>query len=82
LIDTPGFDDTARNDDQVLRELASWLSLAHKEKIALNGLVYLQTIGEPRMKGSHLTNLRMFREMTGMNLMDWVVVATTMWDKN
>jgi hypothetical protein len=44
-------------------------------------MVYLQTIGEPRMKGSHLTNLRMFQEMTGLEHMDSVVLTTTMWDK-
>jgi hypothetical protein len=81
LIDTPGFDDTSRTDDQVLRQLASWLSFAYQQGYRLNGMVYLQTIGEPRMKGSHLTNLRMFQEMTGLEHMDSVVLTTTMWDK-
>jgi hypothetical protein len=81
LIDTPGFDDTSRTDDQVLRQLAAWLSFAYQQGYRLNGMVYLQTIGEPRMKGSHLTNLRMFQEMTGLEHMDSVVLTTTMWDK-
>jgi hypothetical protein len=81
LIDTPGFDDTSRTDDQVLRQLASWLSFAYQQGYRLNGMVYLQTIGEPRMKGSHLTNLRMFQEMTGLDNMESVVLTTTMWDK-
>lgn len=33
------------------------------------------------MKGSHLTNLRMFQEMTGLDNMESVVLTTTMWDK-
>lgn len=81
MIDTPGFDDTSRTDDQVLRQLASWLSFAYQQGYRLNGMVYLQTIGEPRMKGSHLTNLRMFQEMTGLDNMESVVLTTTMWDK-
>ena len=44
-------------------------------------MVYLQGISEPRMKGSQMTNLRMFKKMTGLHNMKSVVFATTMWDK-
>jgi hypothetical protein len=81
LIDTPGFDDTTRSDDQVLKDLAAWLSFAFKGGFRLNGMIYLHTIGETRMKGSHMTNLRMFKEMTGLDNMGSVVLVTTMWDR-
>ena len=33
------------------------------------------------MKGSHMTNLRMFQKLAGLDSMGGVVLTTTMWDK-
>lgn len=44
-------------------------------------MVYLHSISETRMKGSHMTNLRMFQKLAGLENMGHVVLTTTMWDK-
>ena len=81
LIDTPGFDDTRKSDTDVLRDIAGWLVLAYRHNIRLSGMVYLHSISENRMKGSHRTNLRMFQKLAGLENLGSVILTTTMWDK-
>ncbi|KAK0721565.1 hypothetical protein B0T26DRAFT_749072 [Lasiosphaeria miniovina] len=79
LIDTPGFDDTRRSDTDVLREVANWLNASYRARITLAGIVYLHRIGDNRMSGSAMKNLRMFRQLVGDAALSCVVLATTMW---
>lgn len=81
LIDTPGFDDTRKSDTDVLRDIAGWLVLAYRHDVRLSGMVYLHSISETRMKGSHRTNLRMFQKLAGLENLGSVVLTTTLWDK-
>lgn len=81
LIDTPGFDDTKKSDTDVLKDIAGWLLIAYRSNIRLSGMVYLHSISEVRMKGSHMTNLRMFQKLAGLENMGHVILTTTMWDK-
>ena len=81
LIDTPGFDDTKKSDTDVLKDIAGWLLIAYRSNIRLSGMVYLHSISETRMKGSHMTNLRMFQKLAGLENMGHVILTTTMWDK-
>ncbi|KLU90970.1 hypothetical protein MAPG_09495 [Magnaporthiopsis poae ATCC 64411] len=80
LIDTPGFDDTAKNDTEVLREIASWLTESFKSKILLHGIIYLHRISDVRMQGSAKKNLLMFKKLCGDDALRKVILATTMWD--
>ena len=82
LIDTPGFDDTYKTDVDVLRELANWLAMTYEQKILLSGIVYLHRIGDTRIGGSAMRNLRMFRSLVGREGLANVVLATTMWSNN
>ena len=81
LIDTPGFDDTHRSDTDVLREIADWLNRSYQASIQLAGIVYLQRITDPRVGGSSLKNLRMFKKLCGAKGLSCVVLATTMWSQ-
>jgi hypothetical protein len=81
LIDTPGFDDTHRSDTDVLREVADWLNRSYKASIQLAGIVYLHRITDPRVGGSSLKNLRMFKKLCGAQGLSCVVLATTMWSQ-
>jgi len=81
LIDTPGFDDTHRSDTDVLRDIADWLNRAYKASIQLSGIVYLHRITDPRVGGSSLKNLRMFKKLCGADGLSCVVLATTMWNQ-
>lgn len=78
LIDTPGFDDTRKSDTDVLKDIAGWLLVAYRDNIRLSGMVYLHSISETRMKGSHMTNLRMFQKLAGLKNMGHVILTTTM----
>ncbi|KZM21060.1 uncharacterized protein EKO05_0011164 [Ascochyta rabiei] len=79
LVDTPGFDDTYKSDTVILREIASWLSTAHEEKIKLAGIVYLHRILDVRVGGAAMQNLRMFKALCGNDSLEAVVLATTRW---
>ncbi|KAL8404990.1 hypothetical protein RB594_009752 [Gaeumannomyces avenae] len=79
LVDTPGFDDTQRTDVDVLRSLVNWLGTTHQRNVHLAGIMYLHRISDPRMGGSAMKNLRMFKKLCGKDALERVVLATTMW---
>jgi len=82
-VDTPGFNDTLRSETEVLKEIADWLEKTYRDPpyIKLSGIIYLQSIGDTRMYGSTLRNLKMFRQLCGDQPLKNVVLATTCWDK-
>ena len=79
LVDTPGFDDTTRTEAEVLRELASWLQKTYQDGSRLSGLLYLHRIIDPRMSGSAMKSLSIFRKLVG-HALSKVVLVTTHWD--
>jgi len=81
LIDTPGFDDTHRSDVDILTTIANWVQHASYERKHLSGIIYLHRIADTRMEGSHMKNLRMFRELCGEKNFGNVILCTTMWGK-
>jgi hypothetical protein len=81
LIDTPGFDDTYKSDTEVLREIAGYLGLAYANQVKLAGIIYLHRITDPRIQGSAMRNLRMFKKLCGNDSLGSVVLATTWWDR-
>lgn len=80
LIDTPGFDDTSRDDTDVLRGIADWLTSVYEKRIDLRGVIYLHRITDPRMQGSAMKNLFMFKKLCGPEGLKNVILATTMWE--
>ncbi|KAK7902298.1 hypothetical protein LTR67_001943 [Exophiala xenobiotica] len=83
LIDTPGFDDTNRSDAEVLKDVAYWLAAAYTKETRLAGIIYLHRITDVRMTGGANRNLRMFRQLCGLNNLNSVILATTFWtDEN
>ncbi|KAK3393392.1 hypothetical protein B0H63DRAFT_458124 [Podospora didyma] len=81
LIDTPGFDDTNRDDADILRDIAFWLSESLKSDVKLSGILYLHRITDPRMAGSAKRNLLMFKKLCGNEALKNVILVTTMWEK-
>jgi flagellar biosynthesis GTPase FlhF len=81
LIDTPGFNDTTKSETEVLKSIADYLDFTYRNPpyLKLTGIIYLQSIMDPRMYGSSLRNLRMFRDLVGPNPLKNVVLATTRW---
>jgi hypothetical protein len=81
LVDTPGFDDTDRSDTEVLREIASWLTASYSNSIKLHGIIYLHRITDPRMQGSGMRNLHMFKKLCGDKNLSNVIMATCQWER-
>lgn len=81
LIDTPGFNDTTRSETEILKEIADWLDSTYRNPphFKLTGIIYLQSIVDPRMYGSSLRNLKMFKDLCGEDPLKNVVLATTRW---
>ncbi|PMD60046.1 P-loop containing nucleoside triphosphate hydrolase protein [Hyaloscypha bicolor E] len=80
IVDTPGFNDTYRSDNEVLKELADWLLKSYQDGVKINGIIYLHRISDTKMEGSALRNLRMFRKLCGEDFMKNVILGTTFWD--
>lgn len=81
VVDTPGFDDSSRSDEQILNLIGKWLKNTYKKEILLSGIVYVHPITDERMSGSPQKNLSVFKELTGPGSAKNVLLATTMWDK-
>jgi hypothetical protein len=55
------------------------LAAAYTKETQLAGIIYLHHISDPRMQGSTLKNLRMFKRLCGANNLNLVILATTHW---
>lgn len=79
LIDTPGFDDTIRNDTDVLTSIAAYLSNTYEQGAKLAGILYMHRISDVRMSGTSKRNFRIFRELCGESTLSNVLIVTNMW---
>ena len=79
-MDTPGFDDTDRDDGDVLNEIASWLYLQRKKELKLTGLIYLHRITDNRVGSTAVRNLRLLRALVGEDNMRNLVLVTNRWE--
>jgi len=81
LIDTPGFDDDARSDLEILEDIGKWLV---KEGFAknhqLDGLILLHPITHNRVGGMERKRTRLLEKILGEDAYKRIVIATTMWD--
>ena len=80
LIDTPGFNDTIRSDEEVLMMIATYFSAMYNSKIRLDGIVYMFPIISLRMSGSAIKDLNLFSKLVGDEALSEVVLVTSMWD--
>ncbi|KAI8651694.1 G domain-containing protein [Fusarium keratoplasticum] len=80
LVDTPGFDDTNRQDGAVLGEISGWLSKTYTEQIYLSGILYFHRISDIRMQGTGKMNMWLLRKLCGRGAVNKVVLTTTMWE--
>lgn len=77
LIDTPGFDDEATNDGDLLETLVGWLRQTYTAGQELAGIMYLMPV---ELAGSAVKNARMFRDLVGSNCYRNTRLVTTCWD--
>ena len=81
IVDTPGFDDSHRGDDEILDEIAQYLILQHQLGLRLKGIVYLHPITQTRMTGHDRQYLEMFKRLCGEHTFQNIKLVTTMWDR-
>lgn len=79
LVDTPGFNDTFRDETAILKDIAGWLEKSYRQHRKLNGIIYMQAITDKRLTGSALRNLKLFRHLCGENPLKNVILVTTCW---
>jgi GTP-binding protein EngB required for normal cell division len=81
MIDSPGFNDSKKDDDEIFDNLANYLVSKYKAGRLLNGLLYLVSILDTRMKGSELRNLRMFKKLCGKENFKSIILGLTFCDR-
>jgi len=79
LLDTPGFDDPNLSDTDILTMISTCLEDYFNDEAEIRGALYIHPITEARMKRSGMTNLRMFKDIIGMDKMANVRLVTTKW---
>jgi hypothetical protein len=80
LVDTPGFNDTFRDDREILKEITDWLASTYQQGQKITGVIYLHPINQPRMEGSALLNLTVMKKLCGSDTFENVILASTFWD--
>jgi hypothetical protein len=63
-----------------MTRVLEWLETSFRSGTRLNGLIYLHRIIDPKMQGSALNNMRMFRKLCGPECFGNIILATTFWD--
>lgn len=81
FLDTPGFNDTDRGENDILLSLVTWLCDLYRAKVTISGILYFHRISDDRMQGSTLRNLRAFEAICGDASMSNVILVTTHWDQ-
>lgn len=79
LIDTPGFDDTFHSGEDVLQQIALAFAKLYEEGARMTGMIYLHRISDPRMSGSAILNLDVFKSICGASAMPIVRIVSTRW---
>jgi hypothetical protein len=77
LVDTPGFNDTARSDMDILVTIANWI---HVNKVAVAGIIYLYPITDMRFTGASRMNLKILKALCGEQFYPHLVLSSTMWN--
>jgi hypothetical protein len=81
LIDSPGFDDSGRTDEDIFNDLVDWMADSFRKGQRMNGLLYLHPVISTRQRGSEIRNLRMFKKLCGENNFSNVVLGLTFCDQ-
>ncbi|KAF8055868.1 P-loop containing nucleoside triphosphate hydrolase protein [Lyophyllum atratum] len=81
VIDTPGFDSTYMDDQEILSRIADWLARSHAAKMKLAGVIYFHRINDNRMARTARENLDVFGVLCGQKASKKIILTTTMWNK-
>ena len=81
LIDTPGFDDSARTESIILTEISRLLSVQYKLGVFLKGVIYLHRITDIRYAGSSVRTLEIFKKICGESPLENVLLVSSRWNE-
>lgn len=81
LLDTPGFDDSAVGNLEVLNEIASnlYTFALERHEFETQGVIFLHDISENRFAGSQRKTLEILTALCGPKGLKNCVIGTTMW---
>jgi hypothetical protein len=79
VLDTPGFDDNARTDSEILIEIARVLSAQYELGVKLKGIVYIHRITDIRYSGSAVKTFEVFKKICGEEALKNVLLVTSRW---
>lgn len=81
LLDTPGFDDSAVGNLEVLNEIASnlYTFALERQEFETQGVIFLHDISENRFAGSQRKTLEILTALCGPKGLKNCVIGTTMW---
>ena len=82
IVDTPGFDDSSRNEGEILENITSKLAQMYVDTIPISGVIYVHDITNEKFTGSASRYLSMFARIVGPNALRNVTLLTTKWDRN
>lgn len=84
LLDTPGFDDSARDNLEVLSEIISQLYLLalRPDYFSMQGVIFLHDMNEVRFGGSQRKTLGILKALVGEAHLGNVIVGSTFWEKS
>jgi hypothetical protein len=80
LVDTPGFNDTNLDDEDIYYKIIDWLKDFHGKGQKLSGLIYLHPINNRREKGSDLQSLKVFKKLVGSENYTNIIIGLTFYD--
>ncbi|KAG8849886.1 hypothetical protein FRB91_009539 [Serendipita sp. 411] len=79
FVDTPGLDDTHKQDYDTLQKIAEFLIKAHKDGLQTDKLLYLHRISDNRLTVSPLKSLELLSSLCDNIEIPPVTIVTTMW---
>ncbi|KAK3900828.1 hypothetical protein C8A05DRAFT_35511, partial [Staphylotrichum tortipilum] len=80
LLDTPGFNDSNRDDLSILSAIAAFLNSA-SPPIPLSGVLFTHAVTATRLTGSARMNLAIVRALCGEGFVKRLGLLTTMWNQ-
>ncbi|KAF8908552.1 hypothetical protein CPB84DRAFT_1674206, partial [Gymnopilus junonius] len=82
LLDTPGFDDTLKDDTMVLTSIANLISNQYcSYSTVLGGVIYLHDITVDRLSAAASRSLQILDHLCGSKVFRNVVLVTTKWNR-
>lgn len=81
FVDTPGFDDSKKNEGEILHNITGELARLYSSDIPISGVIYIHDITAEKLTGTAQRYLNMFEKIVGPNALRNVTLLTTKWDR-